>query len=75
MVIASKGAHSESPNPTITNTESAPGKFALVVTFDGQQFECGTYINRAEAMKAGKLYVERKEGERIGQKRRPRGKG
>ena len=61
--------------PSIDVTKSTPGKFALVVTFDGQRFECGTYINRAEAMKAGKLFIDRKEGERIGRKKRPRGKG
>ena len=60
--------------PSITITETTPGTFALAVTFDGQIFQCGSYINRAEAMKAGKLFVERKEGERAGQKKRPRGK-
>lgn len=61
--------------PPIEVTETAPGQFALAVTFDGQRFQCGTYINRAEAMKAGKLFIERKEGEQIGRKKRPRGKG
>ena len=56
-------------------TETAPGKFALAVTFDGQRHDCGSYINRAEAMKAGRLFVDRKEGERAGQKKRPRKKG
>ena len=55
-------------------TETGPQQFALVVTFDGRRFECGTYINRVAALQAGKLFVERKEGERIGQKKRPRKK-
>ena len=50
-------------------------KFALVVTFDGQRFECGTYINRVAASQAGKLFVERKQGETAGRKKRPRKKG
>ncbi len=55
--------------------EVGPQKFTLVVTFDGQRFECGNYINRVAAMQAGKLFVQRKEGERAGQKKRPRKKG
>jgi hypothetical protein len=51
-----------------------PDKFALTVLFEGQSFECGTYINRVAALQAGKLFVERKEGEREGRKKRPRGK-
>ena len=38
--------------------------FGYTITFDGQRYDCGTFINRAEAMKAGKLFVDRKEGER-----------
>lgn len=52
----------------------APDKFALTVLFEGQSFECGTYITRIAALQAGKLFVERKEGEREGRKKRPRGK-
>jgi hypothetical protein len=52
----------------------APDKFALTVIFEGQSFECGTYINRVAALQAGKLFVERKEGEREGRKKRPRAK-
>ena len=55
--------------------EIGPQQFQLTVTFDGQRFDCGTYINRAEAMKAGRLFIERKAGEQIGQKKRPRKKG
>ena len=55
--------------------ESAPGQFTLTVTFDGQRFDCGTYINRAEAQKAGRLFVERKEGEKRGRGKRMRKKG
>jgi hypothetical protein len=49
-----------------------PQKFSLTVTLDGQRFECGTYISRAAALQAGKLFVERKEGERVGRMKRPR---
>ncbi|WP_158284516.1 hypothetical protein [Azospirillum sp. TSO35-2] len=30
---------------------------------DGQRFDCGRYINRVAAMQAGRLFVQRKEGE------------
>jgi hypothetical protein len=46
--------------------------FQLAVTFDGQRFECGSYVSRAEAQKAGSLFVKRKEGEQAGRKKRPR---
>jgi hypothetical protein len=46
----------------------------LAVTFDGQRFECGNYISRAAAMQAGRLFVQRKEGEAAGQRGRPRKK-
>lgn len=49
--------------------------FALSVTFDGQRFDCGTYISRAAAQQAGRLFVERKEGEQAGRRKRPRKKG
>ena len=52
----------------------APDKFALTVLFEGQSFECGTYINRVAALQASKLFVERKEGEKEGRKKRPKGK-
>ena len=54
--------------------EIAPQKFALVVVFDGQRFECGSYISRAAAQQAGKLFVARKEGEQAGRKKSPRRK-
>jgi hypothetical protein len=54
--------------------EIGPQNFALTVIYDGQRFECGSYLNRAAAMQAGRLFVERKEGERQGRKKRPRGK-
>ncbi|WP_431855303.1 hypothetical protein [Azospirillum sp.] len=48
----------------------------LTVTFDGQRFECGTYISRPAAMQAGRLFVQRKEGEAAGSRTRPkRGRG
>jgi hypothetical protein len=49
-------------------------KFALTVTFDGQDFACGTYLNRAAAAQAGKLFIDRKEGEETARRRRPKGK-
>jgi hypothetical protein len=51
-----------------------PEKFGLTVLFAGQSFECGTYISRMAAMQAGKLFVQRKEGESEGRKKRPKGK-
>jgi hypothetical protein len=52
--------------------ESGHRNFALVVSFNGQKFNCGSYISRAEAQKAGTLFVQRKQGEAEGQKKRPR---
>ena len=49
-----------------------PDKFSLTVLFEGQSFDCGTYLNRMAAMQAGRLFIERKEGEREGRKKRPR---
>lgn len=60
--------------PQIQIGETGPQKFALIVTFDGQRFECGTYISRAAAQQAGKLFIARKEGERTGRKKAPRRK-
>ena len=54
--------------------QAGSDKFILTVLFEGQTFECGTYITRVAAMQAGKLFVDRKEGEREGRKKRPRGK-
>jgi len=54
--------------------EIEPRKFGLKVTFGSQIFDCGTYLNRAAAMLAGKLFIQRKEGELTGQKKRPKGK-
>jgi len=54
--------------------EIGPQKFSLTVLFDGQRFDCGTYISRAEALKAGRLFIERKEGEQSGRQKRGRKK-
>jgi len=51
-----------------------PDKFSLTVLFEGQSFDCGVYITRVAALQAGKLFVDRKEGEREGRKKHPRGK-
>jgi hypothetical protein len=60
--------------PHIQIDETGSQKFTLVVTVDGQRFECGTYISRAAAQQAGKLFVARKEGEKTGRKKSPRKK-
>ena len=63
------------PTPaTIQVDEIGSKNFTLAVTFDGQRFECGTYISRTAAMQAARLFVQRKEGEAAGQKARPRRK-
>jgi hypothetical protein len=54
--------------------EIGPQKFELVVIFAGRRFECGSYISRAAAQQAGKLFVARKEGEQTGRKKSPRRK-
>jgi hypothetical protein len=54
--------------------EVGPQKFELSVTFDGQRFDCGNYLNRAAAHQAGRLFVARKEGEQAGRKKSPRRK-
>lgn len=46
--------------------------FALAVVFDGRRFECGVYVSRAEALKAARLFVQRKQGEQASRGRRQR---
>ncbi|PWC39464.1 hypothetical protein [Azospirillum sp. TSO35-2] len=50
-----------------------PEHFTLTVLFDGQRFDCGRYISRVAAMQAGRLFIQRKEGEAAGgrTKRKP----
>ena len=60
--------------PEIKIDQIDPQKFALTVLFEAQSFDCGTYISRMAAVQAGKLFAERKEGEREGRKKRPKGK-
>lgn len=62
------------PAHSVEVEELGPQKFSLAVTFDGQRFDCGAYVNRAEALKAGRLFVERKEGEQAARGKRPRKK-
>lgn len=62
------------PQSSIEITAAGPEKFELTVTVDGQRFACGSYLNRAAAMQAGKLFVQRKEGEAAGRKKSPRKK-
>ncbi|WP_377807979.1 hypothetical protein ABNQ38_21570 [Azospirillum sp. A29] len=57
-----KPAPSPTPSPILVE-EIGPQSFTLTVTFDGQRFECGSYLNRAAAMQAGRLFLQRKEGE------------
>ncbi len=59
---------------TIEIREAGPQKFELAVTYDGQRFDCGNYLNRAAAQKAGKLFVARKDGEQAGRRKSPRRK-
>ena len=54
--------------------ETGPQAFALTVVFEGRRFDCGRYLNRAAAMQAGRLFLQRKEGEAEGQKKRPKRK-
>jgi hypothetical protein len=61
-------------DPAIHVEETGPQTFELTVTFEGRRFSCGSYLNRAAALQAGRLFVERKVGERSGQRKRPRKK-
>ncbi len=54
--------------------ELGPEKFGLAITFDGQRFDCGTYLNRAAAQQAARLFIARKEGEAAGRRKSPRRK-
>jgi hypothetical protein len=64
-----------SPPPSSIEIKAAgPETFELTVIFDGQRFDCGRYLNRAAAAQAGKLFVQRKEGEAAGRKKSPRKK-
>ena len=64
----------DTPSAAIEIDETGPQKFSLAVTFDGQRFDCGTYISRAAAAQAGRLFVQRKEDEQIGRRKHPRKK-
>ena len=59
---------------TIQVDETGPQAFSLTVTFDGQRFACGSYLNRVAAMQAGRLFVQRKQAEAVGQRARPKRK-
>ncbi|WP_042688613.1 hypothetical protein [Azospirillum sp. B506] len=65
-----------STSSSILIDDAGPQTFTLAVTFDGQRFECGNYISRAAAMQAGRLFLQRKEGEAAnGRTKRKPGKG
>ncbi|MFS2011173.1 hypothetical protein ACCD06_15025 [Azospirillum sp. CT11-132] len=53
---------STAPSSIIVD-EVVPQSFTLTVMFNGQRFDCGSYISRAAAMQAGRLFLQRKEGE------------
>lgn len=59
------------PDHSVEVDEVGPQKFSLVVIFDGRRFDCGHYVSRAEALKAGRLFVDRKRGEQGARGRRP----
>lgn len=65
----------EEPGARLDIEELGAQTFSLAVIFEGQRFDCGTYISRAAAMQAGRLFIDRKQGERLGQRKRPRKKG
>ncbi|MFM8681618.1 MAG: hypothetical protein ACKOGH_18785 [Alphaproteobacteria bacterium] len=46
--------------------------FAMAVVFDGRRFDCGVYVSRAEALKAARLFVQRKQGEQSARGKRQR---
>jgi hypothetical protein len=46
--------------------------FVLAVVFDGRRFDCGVYVSRAEALKAARLFVQRKQGEQASRGKRQR---
>lgn len=52
--------------------ERGKQSFAMAVTFAGQRFECGVYVSRAEALKAARLFVQRKRGEQAARGKRQR---
>lgn len=54
--------------------ELGPEKFSLAIMFDGQRFDCGTYLNRTAAQQAARLFIARKEGEAAGRRKSPRRK-
>ena len=60
--------------PAIKVDETGPQTFVLTVTFEGRRFECGSYISRAAALQAGRLFAQRKAGEAVGQRGRPKRK-
>lgn len=52
--------------------ERGKNVFALAVIFAGQRFDCGVYVSRPEALKAARLFVQRKQGEQASRGKRPR---
>ncbi len=51
------------PVSSLEVEEAGSQTFTLAVTVNGERFSCGTYISRAAALQAGRLFVQRKEGE------------
>jgi hypothetical protein len=57
---------SAKPEAGIEIAELGPGKFSLAVSVGGTRFDCGTYLNRAAAQQAARLFIARKQGELAG---------
>jgi UDP-N-acetylmuramyl pentapeptide synthase len=74
LTASSPTPRRSSMQATIDIREIGPEKFELFVTFEGQRFACGNYLNRAAAQQAGRLFVARKEGEQVGRRKTPRRK-
>lgn len=61
--------------PEMLVDQVAPTDFRLTVIFEGERFDCGSYVSRVAALQAGRLFTERKQGEQSSRKKRPRKKG
>lgn len=58
-------------DPEIIIADAGGGAFTLAVRHEGRLFECGTYHGRGEAMRAGRLFVDRKLAEARAKGKRP----
>ncbi|CAK0754141.1 conserved hypothetical protein [uncultured Gammaproteobacteria bacterium] len=69
-----KPASTTAQSTAVEVNEIGSQNFILAVMFGGRRFECGSYISRAAALQAGRLFVQRKEAETVGQQGRSRRK-